>query len=80
MLINNFILLEKTFNQAIGTAMGKKVAYPYVDLSTGLLEEQNVISCWIEAFFKYNRTLIKNYFKDTWTTVFYIGILHRIIF
>lgn len=55
----DFILLEKTFNQVMGTAMGTKVAPSYTDLSTRFLEESILFPVELKHFSNDSCKLIK---------------------
>ena len=61
---SNTILLEKMFNQVIGTAMGTKFSPPYANLSVGFLEETVLFPVELLKYFSHeNYKVIKELFK-----------------
>ena len=61
---SNTILLEKMFNQVIGTAMGTKFAPSYANLSVGFLEETVLFPVELLKYFSHeNYKVIKELFK-----------------
>ena len=66
---NNFITLEEMFNQVTGTALGKKFAPPYGNLSVGFLEEAILFPVELSKYFFYENCklteeLLKRYMDD----------------